>query len=784
MCDSVKVKKKEEEDGVESPGSSGLSVKTDESRDPPPRFDRLRKALFPMQKQLSVSTKSDWLKDPPPYPSSQAEHIFRRKALLPMQKQLSVSTKSDWLKDPPPYPSSQAEHIFREKALLPMQEQLSVSTKSDWLKDPPPYPSSQAEHIFRVTSEQKMSDSVKVKKEEEEVESPGSSGLSVKTGGSKDPPPHFDTKVVKRSHDSEEEQLSLDADLFQDPLGKMVKLSTVSRPSDPESYTVISSPEQYQRYKNDFNSEYGEYQRLHAKIEVIHQNLTKLQNDLKQVKQSKESKKIIQHQVIQECLKIKKTYPNYNLERKRLEYLHNKLGHIKRSINRYNKSRPRKVLPLGGHPGDVSRAPPEQHPSTSESNLAVSEDFREESKEDEEDQLCPDLERSNQQHQLLCGEAQSTNDKQHFQPELLTESGKTSYRFWCPGPGVFHCESTGLVFVMVQEAELLYRTVQWDESLLRSAKKMAAGLLFDIKCSEDSAVCELHLPHCEVMDAPPPEGLLSVVHITDDGMNFLEPLEITDTHVVVTVSHFSAFGIVKRFFQRLLNSNNMRPVRGQVLLFLGQPNSKTRRQKLNVFLLPGNIHLDEVSVQQRYSENIQVPSRCKLSEDQSYTLHCPQAIKIQPKSADFNMEFGPNYFPTFEVRLPTTTEEVTLLVKDHGQSMVWEHDVDLTDSRRRTAQMIVPAEGYVPAEQKLSSIRTQFVERVSGSVLNQILDKLLDLDIINDEEMQSVKTQPTTQDKARKLIDMVRKKGTEASSVLIAALRKVDPSLSRQLKLS
>ncbi|KAM8755812.1 uncharacterized protein AB9X84_009226 isoform 4-T4 [Acanthopagrus schlegelii] len=749
MCDSVKVKKKEEEDGVESPGSSGLSVKTDESRDPPPRFDRLRKALLPMQKQLSVSTKSDWLKDPPPYPSSQAEHIFRR-----------------------------------EKALLPMQEQLSVSTKSDWLKDPPPYPSSQAEHIFRVTSEQKMSDSVKVKKEEEEVESPGSSGLSVKTGGSKDPPPHFDTKVVKRSHDSEEEQLSLDADLFQDPLGKMVKLSTVSRPSDPESYTVISSPEQYQRYKNDFNSEYGEYQRLHAKIEVIHQNLTKLQNDLKQVKQSKESKKIIQHQVIQECLKIKKTYPNYNLERKRLEYLHNKLGHIKRSINRYNKSRPRKVLPLGGHPGDVSRAPPEQHPSTSESNLAVSEDFREESKEDEEDQLCPDLERSNQQHQLLCGEAQSTNDKQHFQPELLTESGKTSYRFWCPGPGVFHCESTGLVFVMVQEAELLYRTVQWDESLLRSAKKMAAGLLFDIKCSEDSAVCELHLPHCEVMDAPPPEGLLSVVHITDDGMNFLEPLEITDTHVVVTVSHFSAFGIVKRFFQRLLNSNNMRPVRGQVLLFLGQPNSKTRRQKLNVFLLPGNIHLDEVSVQQRYSENIQVPSRCKLSEDQSYTLHCPQAIKIQPKSADFNMEFGPNYFPTFEVRLPTTTEEVTLLVKDHGQSMVWEHDVDLTDSRRRTAQMIVPAEGYVPAEQKLSSIRTQFVERVSGSVLNQILDKLLDLDIINDEEMQSVKTQPTTQDKARKLIDMVRKKGTEASSVLIAALRKVDPSLSRQLKLS
>ncbi|XP_030274928.1 NACHT, LRR and PYD domains-containing protein 12-like [Sparus aurata] len=410
---------------------------------------------------------------------------------------------------------------------------------------------------------------------------------------------------------------------------------------------------------------------------------------------------------------------------------------------------------------------------------STSEDMAEESKED---RPCPDdPQRLNQQHLLLCGDKLNTNDKQVFTPELLTESQKRSYRFWCSGPGVFQCKSTGLVFVMVQEAELLYRTVQWDESLLRSAGKMAAGLLFDIKCSNDSAVCQLHLPHCEVMDAPLPEGLLSVVHITDDGMNFLEPLEITDTHVVVTVSHFSPIGIVKDFIKRLLNK--MRPVSGRVLLFLRQPNPETQRQKLDVFLLPKNIHRDEVSAQQRYSENIQVPSKCKLIEDQSYTLHCPQAIKIQPKSADFDLEFGPDYYPTFEVRLETTTEELTLIVKDRGQLVVWEHDVDLTDSTRRTGQMNVPAEDDVPAERKLSSIRTEFVKRVSEPVLNQLLDKLLDLDFINDEEMQSVQTEPSTQAKARKLINTVRKKGTEASSVLITALCDLDRHLSGELKL-
>lgn len=72
-------------------------------------------------------------------------------------------------------------------------------------------------------------------------------------------------------------------------------------------------------------------------------------------------------------------------------------------------------------------------------------------------------------------------------------------RFMCPGPGGFQCALTGLVFVVDQEAELLYWMVQWDESRLQSAGKTFAGPLFSIQCPEE-AVCELHLPHCETED--------------------------------------------------------------------------------------------------------------------------------------------------------------------------------------------------------------------------------------------------------------------------------------------
>lgn len=72
-------------------------------------------------------------------------------------------------------------------------------------------------------------------------------------------------------------------------------------------------------------------------------------------------------------------------------------------------------------------------------------------------------------------------------------------RLRCPGSGVFQCTVTGLVFVMTQKAELQYKTVQWDESLLQPARKTPAGPLFDIKCDED-AVWQLHLPHCETKE--------------------------------------------------------------------------------------------------------------------------------------------------------------------------------------------------------------------------------------------------------------------------------------------
>ncbi|KAM4569509.1 uncharacterized protein PAE49_008942 [Odontesthes bonariensis] len=361
--------------------------------------------------------------------------------------------------------------------------------------------------------------------------------------------------------------------------------------------------------------------------------------------------------------------------------------------------------------------------------------------------------------------------------ELLTESGRPSYKLRCPRAGAFSCRWTGLVFVVTRETELHYRTVQWDERLLQSAGKTPAGPLFSLECSED-AVCKLHLPHCETEDAPLSEGLMSVVHISDEGMSVLEPLEITDTHVIVKVPHFSLLGLVFDFFKRILR--NTKPVKGQVLLFLRPPNPRTETLYLNVFLLPNNTILEEVKARHQNFLFVQAPSSCKLIQDQSYTLHSPTALKVQPKKAEFDLDFGPNYPPTFEIRLHVNTEEVTLTVRDQHQTEVWEHEVCLKDALQHEDNVPRPRDDS--PQQKLFSVREQFVQSISEANLDQLLDKLYQVDIMSKEETDTARTKPKA-NRARDVIDIVRCKGPQASQILIDSLREVDQYLYRNLGL-
>ncbi|KAJ8280327.1 hypothetical protein GJAV_G00053260 [Gymnothorax javanicus] len=88
------------------------------------------------------------------------------------------------------------------------------------------------------------------------------------------------------------------------------------------------------------------------------------------------------------------------------------------------------------------------------------------------------------------------------------------------------------------------------------------------------------------------------------------------------------------------------------------------------------------------------------------------------------------------------------------------------------------------ADEQLLRVRKEFVDRASRDVIMQLLDDLLEDGILNDGEKDAlIEENRTTANRARCLIDKVRKKGSPASQALINRLQNRDPALFEELNL-
>lgn len=79
-------------------------------------------------------------------------------------------------------------------------------------------------------------------------------------------------------------------------------------------------------------------------------------------------------------------------------------------------------------------------------------------------------------------------------------------------------------------------------------------------------------------------------------------------------------------------------------------------------------------------------------------------------------------------------------------------------------------------------MRSTFVERVSKEIVNQLLDKLQEDKVLNSGESEAIiEENRTTADRARTLIDTVRKKGEKASNRFIHHLQDRDATFFEDL---
>ncbi|XP_051249373.1 uncharacterized protein LOC127359504 isoform X2 [Dicentrarchus labrax] len=366
------------------------------------------------------------------------------------------------------------------------------------------------------------------------------------------------------------------------------------------------------------------------------------------------------------------------------------------------------------------------------------------------------------------------NSFEEFTPDITADENDESYRFQCSCPGLYQCSVTGLLFHMEGEGDVVYRIVPWDRRLLGQHHKQPAGPLFDIKCVQQS-MCQLHLPHCEIRSTGGC-GFLSVAHVNDDSIEFIVPHKITETHVIINITGFSAFGNVKD------EDCPPDPVRALVLLFYRPPADPDLESLLNVLLLPTNVVLrDVLRIRKKlFGEDslIQASPHCKLHPKQEYKLStCPEddSVLVQPTEAEFDCDNYDNYFPTFQVNLEKIMKHIKLFLREtKSPHSVWERRVCLSPSAvKRCVQG--------SSDERLLDIWSSFIDGISGPVLKSLLDKLFEKTVLTDSERESADEIQNKRDKARFVIETVKNKA--AGSEMIDLLCEIDPFFSEHLGL-
>ncbi|XP_066506324.1 caspase recruitment domain-containing protein 8-like [Hoplias malabaricus] len=358
-----------------------------------------------------------------------------------------------------------------------------------------------------------------------------------------------------------------------------------------------------------------------------------------------------------------------------------------------------------------------------------------------------------------------------FTPEIIDGSPEdestTKYRFLCPHAGQFQCRLTGLVFEMEGKGELLYRIDSWDTRLLDGLGQMQpAGPLYNISCFEGS-VSQLHLPHCEIQCDNNQVEHMAVAHFTGDNVEVIQPLKVTDSHVIITVQGLSLFGLLRNLFQ-----NN--PIRAQVLLFYKKMYLRQKWYKLHMHLLPRNVPVEEVM--RKHNKYIETSSTCQLTPGRKYRPSCDPYVS-QPKVEIFECDYGPNYHPTFEVILDSKAEEVTVGLLDENNELVWEPRlVFLTDTNAEEATLRMDPTGIEFVDEN----RAKLIQRVSSVM--EIADCLKTKKMVTDETYSSLQSAKTSQEQMRILYRALDSGGAAVKAEFYQILKKRECYLLDELK--
>ncbi|XP_029296782.1 NACHT, LRR and PYD domains-containing protein 1b allele 2-like [Cottoperca gobio] len=336
--------------------------------------------------------------------------------------------------------------------------------------------------------------------------------------------------------------------------------------------------------------------------------------------------------------------------------------------------------------------------------------------------------------------------------------------------GNFECSVSGLRWVCKEKISFKYHFGSWKEHMerLKTMQYIPAGPLLDITVIAGTLE-EVSLPHWICTEENPTLlGRFAVLHIDTCGDIVEQVSEVTPSHVKLSQPIFSPRGV-------LMRAGFPVKIKCKVLIY----ETKKTFLTLHVYLIPRDPALLQIikskelsngyrTIQKPYPEkSLKMSDYFVLKANIDRAEICPEKLQLIYEESD------PNFFEVFIENLDSAVQ----LTLGHESGPLWNCTIR-RDDYHSTGDI------QLMYELELARVRPKLVEKMSRELINQLLDDLLKDQVLNVGEKDSIiQENKTSADRARCLVDMVMKKGREASWKIMISLQSRDPTLYAELGL-
>ncbi|XP_069838388.1 NACHT, LRR and PYD domains-containing protein 1b allele 2-like isoform X2 [Dendropsophus ebraccatus] len=365
------------------------------------------------------------------------------------------------------------------------------------------------------------------------------------------------------------------------------------------------------------------------------------------------------------------------------------------------------------------------------------------------------------------------------------------HRIIVKSESMFHCKETGIKFEVEIETSIEYSVKYGDEcmTLIQDNGYELLGPIFNVQVLS-GRVSAVYLPHYVCLEGfKGDESLIKFGHFKDGKLTLKTPDDIDGSYLKLKDPDFSWVAAVGEPFLSFWKRKKHYPYNGQVLLYARVAGKETSAEfRIHLYLIPDGIPYVENLTELKEREGFQKISKRQVTKKvyagRNYIITGEPDADIDNETLTFTKQKKNESLDFVEVNfskdaLLKNGEPILLRVKAEKSSEsepVWKGK--LTRDIEEVAEQSAQRERF--GKDFIDKHSPELIQNVTN--IMPVLDDLKKNDLLTGESYNTVKSQKTSQDKMRSLLDFGKQWGSRDQNTLYQALKRHNKSCIKKIE--